>query len=227
MGRSPLIQAVGLRKVYGSGHTQVPALRNIDLMVGPGECVGVMGPSGCGKSTLIKIIGLIAMPTSGSIVIDGQDAPRSERDRARLRNRFFGHIQQDLAVIDEETVEGNVTIPLDYALERMSRAERRRRARFLLERVGIDWAISKRTSDLSGGERQRVAIARAMANEPRVILADEPTSALDGRNVEAVMQLLLSVQRYGGALLVATHDPRVAARCDRVLQMQDGLLTEA
>lgn len=221
-----IVRAHGISKTYKSKAGPVPALRDVSFSLHPGEVVALVGPSGCGKSTLLKILSLMVSPSSGSFWLAGGEAPRLEKERARIRNEFLGNIRQDLAVIEEESVEENVGIPLIYGRPRLSRAERRRRVRLALESVGIDWASNRGVDKLSGGERQRVAIARALINGPRLILADEPTSALDAANVELVMSLLSSVKTRSGSVLVATHDSRVVAKCDRALTLEDGLLTE-
>lgn len=141
-------------------------------------------------------------------------------------NEFFGYLHQDFAIVENETVERNVAIPLEYARPRPGRAQRRARSRALLAEVGLAGAAAKSASQLSGGERQRVAIARALVNDPVVVLADEPTAALDGSTARDIMALLIVVKERGGSVLVATHDPRVATLCDRVVYMLDGRLVD-
>ena len=221
---NPVLEARNVSKVYGSGPVQVVALRNVCMSLFAGECVALMGPSGSGKSTLLSILGLIRRPTNGYVLVQGKKVGEDERSRARLRNQFFGYIHQEFAIIENESVEENVAIPLQYARVRLSRRERRERVRQVLEQVGLDWALHKNASHLSGGERQRVAIARALINHPVVLLADEPTAALDGKAAQEIMHLLLSVRERGVSVLIATHDERIATRCDRVLHILDGQL---
>jgi len=140
--------------------------------------------------------------------IQGTEAGGNERCRAQLRNKFFGFVHQDFAIIENETVERNVMIPLEYANPRPGRQERRSRIQTMLDQVNLGWALKKNASRLSMGERQRVAIARALVNDPVVVLADEPTAALDGATAQEVMTLILSIKERGASVLVATHDDR-------------------
>ena len=219
-----LLTARNVSKVYRSGRTQVVAVRNVYLSIAAGEAVALMGPSGSGKSTLLRVLGLISRPTEGSVLIRGTEVGGDERRRAQLRNEFFGYVHQEFAIIENETVERNVMIPLEYAKPRPGRQERRSRARMVLEQVGLGWALKRNASQLSVGERQRVAIARALVNGQVVILADEPTAALDGVTAQEIVTLIFSIREREGAVLLATHDDRVAKRCDRIVYMVDGRL---
>ena len=221
----PLLEARNISKVYGSGRLRVVALQDASLGIFAGECVALMGPSGSGKSTLLSILGLMSRPTGGEVLVQGSVVGSDERSRARLRNQFFGYIHQEFAIIENESVEKNVVIPLQYAPDKIKRQARREKVQQILAQVGLAWALRKNTSHLSGGERQRVAIARALINEPSVILADEPTAALDGHTAQEIMQLLLSVKKRGASVLVATHDERIVKQCDRVLYIVDGRLS--
>lgn len=222
-----LLKASAVSKLYGSDDHRVAGVVESTLRVEAGEAVALMGPSGCGKSSLLALLGLLSRPNSGTVEVLGIPAPTTESARARLRNATFGYIQQDYAIIDVERVRDNVAIPLDYSQTRGTRAARRRRVQSALELVGLPWAIDARPRVLSGGERQRVAVARAIVNDPKILLADEPTAALDSATGQGIIDLLLAVRERGGALLVATHDPRVAERCDRVVLMHDGRLTDS
>lgn len=215
-----VLTACNVSKVYGSGRTQVVAVRNVSLSIAAGEAVALMGPSGSGKSTLLRVLGLISRPTKGSVFIQGAEVGGNERRRAQLRNEFFGFVHQDFAIIENETVERNVMIPLEYAKIRPGRQERRSRSRMVLDQVDLGWALKKNASQLSMGERQRVAIARALVNDPVVVLADEPTAALDGVTAQEVISLILSIKERGSSVLVATHDDRVAKRCDRIVYIE-------
>lgn len=219
-----MLEAHNLSKVFGNGRSQVVALKGVCMSIFPGECVALMGPSGSGKSTLLSILGLISRPTSGYVLIKGKPVENDERSRARLRNEFFGYVHQEFAVIENESVERNVMIPLQYTRIRLTRQECRKRVLQVLEQLDLAWALHENVSHLSGGERQRVAIARALINNPSGILADEPTAALDGNSAGEVVQLLLSFRDRGGFVLIATHDERVAKKCDRVLHIIDGHL---
>jgi putative ABC transport system ATP-binding protein len=222
-----ILEARRVSKIFDSGRNQVVALKNVEMRIFAGECVALMGPSGSGKSTLLSILGLISRPTAGEVWVRGKPVGNDERSRARLRNQLFGYVHQEFAMIEDESVESNVAIPLQYADVRLKRSERRRRVQQVLEQVNLEWALHKKAWELSGGERQRVAIARALINEPWVILADEPTAALDGTSAQEIVQLFLSIRERGASVLVATHDERVAKRCDRVLHLMDGCLSES
>ena len=219
-----LLQADKVSKVYGEGRLRTEALREVDLSIGVSEAVALMGPSGCGKSTLLGVLGLMIRPTSGRLLLRGVEVTGDERRRARWRNEFFGYVHQDLAIIDDETVEQNVTIPLEYASPRVRRNARRARAREAISQVGLEWAVHKKASHLSQGEHQRVAIARSLVNEPDLVLADEPTAALDSVTAQEIITLLLAVRQRGASVLLATHDQRVADRCDRIVRIRDGYL---
>jgi putative ABC transport system ATP-binding protein len=200
------------------------AVRSVSLSIAAGEAVALMGPSGSGKSTLLRVLGLVSRPMEGSVLINGAEVEGDERRRAQLRNEFLGYVHQDFAIIENETVERNVMIPLEYANPRPGRQERRSRTRMVLDQVDLGWALKKNASKLSMGERQRVAIARALVNDPVVVLADEPTAALDAETAQEVMTLILSIKERGASVLFATHDERVAKRCDRIVRMVDGRL---
>lgn len=222
--KTTILEASNVSKVYGRDGNEVMALGNVYLSMSAGESVALMGPSGSGKSTLLSVLGLISRPAEGSVIIQGQEAGDSEYLRARLRNKFFGYVHQEFAIIENETVDRNVMIPLQYADPKPSRQERQSRTLLALEEVGLGWALKKNASELSGGERQRVAIARALVNNPVVVLADEPTAALDSKTAQDVMTLILSIKERGASVLIATHDDRVAQRCDRIVRMVDGRL---
>ena len=210
---------------YHRGKNTVHALRSASLSVDEGESVAVMGPTGCGKSTLLGVLGLTILPDNGTLLINSERAPAGRTPRARARNRLIGMIPQDYAVVDQLTALANVSLPLEYARPRVKKKDRKERARKALSAVGIEWASNQKPSQMSGGERQRVAVARALINHPRCILADEPTASLDSETAHDITSLLLSQARQaGGCLVVATHDPRVANACDRVLTMTDGSL---
>lgn len=221
-----ILEARNVTKIFGNGRVQVVALKNVCMSLFAGECVALMGPSGSGKSTLLSILGLISRPTEGHVLVQGEKVGDDERSRAWLRNRFFGYVHQEFAIIENESVARNVMIPLQYANPRIKRQEYRHKVEQVLEQVGLAWAFNENASHLSGGERQRVAIARALINEPTVILADEPTAALDGNSAQEVMQLFLSIRERGASVLIATHDDRVAKKCDRILHIVDGYLTD-
>lgn len=224
MSVSALLRSYEVSKVYGKDRQRIAALQRVDLTIANGEAVALMGPSGCGKSTLLGVLGLMIRPSSGQLLLNGVEVSDDERRRSRWRNEFFGYVHQEFAIVDYETVEQNVMIPLEYASPRIGRNARRSIAQEAMFHVGLEWAAHKRASQLSGGERQRVAIARALVNKPNLVLADEPTAALDSVTAQEIITLLLSVRQRGASVLVATHDPRVADRCDRIVRMSDGCL---
>ncbi|TFG52061.1 MAG: ABC transporter ATP-binding protein [Gemmatimonadales bacterium] len=209
---------------FGSGEYRVDAVVNASLAVTAGELVLVMGPSGSGKTTLLSLAGSLLAPSTGSVVIAGQRlATLSPNGLADVRLRTIGFVYQAFRLIDALTVEENVELPLNLAGHR--RPHSQRRARDLLDRVGLDVRRTLAPRALSGGEKQRVAIARALANDPAVLLADEPTGSLDARAGAAVIQLLHdSAHRWGRAVLVVSHDARLREFADRVLTMEDGTI---
>lgn len=217
-----LIEAENLSKSYARGGSRIDAVIEADVRLAAGEAVALVGPSGSGKSTLLGLLGLALLPTSGRLQVNGAPAPVAERRRARMRNEFFGYLHQDFALIERDSVYANVVIPLQYAAARCTRRRRREKVRNALESVGLDISDRTHVSELSGGERQRIALARALIGAPQVLLADEPTAALDRATADAVLALMLSAREDGRSLVIATHDSRVAAACDRVVEIQDG-----
>jgi putative ABC transport system ATP-binding protein len=220
--------AVELRqvsKVYGSGPTEVHALREVDLSVRGGELVAVMGPSGSGKSTLLTIAGTLEEPTSGDVFIAGHELARlSRNDRARLRRRSIGYVFQDFNLLAGLTAVENVALPLE--LDGVKVKVARAAAMEVLARLGLTERATRYPDELSGGESQRVAIARAVVGERRLLLADEPTGALDSLSGEAVMRLLRLASQDGVAGVVVTHDARMASWADRVVFLRDGRLVD-
>jgi putative ABC transport system ATP-binding protein len=217
----PVIELRTVSKVYGSGDTVVRAVDRVDLVVERGEYVAVMGASGSGKSTLMNIIGCLDAPTSGRYLLDGVDVRRlDDRRQAAIRNRKIGFIFQSFNLIPRTTALSNVELPLAYAGVRS--AERRRRARAALARVGLAEREHHKPSQLSGGQQQRVAIARAIATNPVLLLADEPTGALDSHSTDEVLALFDALNASGRTVVVITHEEDVAAHAGRVLRMRDG-----
>ena len=217
----PVIELRAVSKVYGSGDTVVRAVDRVDLVVERGDYVAVMGASGSGKSTLMNIIGCLDAPTSGRYLLDGVDVRRlDDRRQAAIRNRKIGFIFQSFNLIPRTTALSNVELPLAYAGVRS--AERRRRARAALARVGLADREHHRPSQLSGGQQQRVAIARAIATDPVLLLADEPTGALDSHSTDEVLALFDALNAAGRTVVVITHEEDVAAHAHRVLRMRDG-----
>jgi len=217
-----LIEARGLAKTYRLGQVDVEALRGVDADVAAGEFIAITGPSGSGKSTLMHILGCLDSPTAGSYRLDGEDVGTLSGKRlAQVRNRKVGFVFQTFNLMPRLTVEENVALPLKYR-GGVSRAERRARALKLLERLGLSHRVGHRPDELSGGERQRVAIARALVGEPAILMADEPTGNLDSQAGNEVLRTFAELHAAGHTIVLVTHDPGVAARAQRVIQMSDG-----
>jgi putative ABC transport system ATP-binding protein len=208
-------------KVYGSGPSEVHALREVDLSVERGELVAVMGPSGSGKSTLLTIAGSLEEATSGQVIVDGTDlATVSRSDRARMRRRSIGYVFQDFNLLPGLKAVENVTLPLE--LDGIRAKAARSTAVEAMEELGVADRADRYPDELSGGERQRVAIARAIVGERGLVLADEPTGALDSVNGEGVMRLLRAAMQRGVAGVVVTHEAQLASWADRVVFLRDG-----
>ncbi|MDQ8197210.1 ABC transporter ATP-binding protein [Pelagicoccus enzymogenes] len=217
----------GLHKHLGEGETRVHVLRGVDLELRRGEIAAVVGPSGCGKSTLLYLLGLLDRQDQGQISVCGENVPL-DRDGAhtRLRCEHIGFVFQFHFLLPEFSALENVMMPM-RKLVRLNEDDMRAQARSLLEQVGLGGKTQRRPSQLSGGEQQRVAIARALANRPSVLLADEPTGNLDLKNSMMVFDLLTRLAKeYQQAVLIVTHNPELAARCDRILRMEDGLFVD-
>lgn len=222
--QAPGIELRGLRKRYGSGDTAVDALRGCDMLVAPGELVGLVGPSGSGKSTLLKCLGAVIEPSGGEMLLGGQVLYRDGwkvADLTALRRDRIGFIFQQPYLLPFLDVTDNVALlPM---LAGVRNAEARRRAQALLAALEIEHRAGAMPSQLSGGEQQRVAIARALVNHPPVILADEPTAPLDGARALAVVSLLSDMaRRYGTAVIVVTHDEKIIPSFPRLYQIRDG-----
>jgi putative ABC transport system ATP-binding protein len=214
-----------LSRTYGQGAAEVRALDNISLSVDAGAMVAVMGPSGSGKSTLLTIAGSLEDPTSGEVVVAGQELARLSRNgKARLRRRSIGFVFQDFNLLPGLTAAENVALPLELDGVPVRRA--RTAGSAALESLGLAGRASHFPDQLSGGERQRVAIARAVVGEHQLLLADEPSGALDTANGEAVMRLIHAACKRGMAAVVVTHDAQLASRADRVVFLRDGRVTD-
>jgi putative ABC transport system ATP-binding protein len=219
------LTARGLAKTYAGDGIEVLALRGVDLDVADGELVALMGPSGCGKSTLLHLLAGLDRPTAGWITLGERRVERlSEAAWAVLRRREVGVVFQFFNLVQTLTVAENVELPA--LLVGTSRDDARARREDLLDRLGVSVRADALPSRLSGGQQQRVALARALVNRPRLLLADEPTGNLDSGSAREVVALLRELASEGQTTLLVTHDPRVAASADRVLQMRDGLVVD-
>ena len=220
---TPVMSLESVTRDYRQGDETVHALRSTDLELRAGELVGILGPSGSGKSTLLTIMGGLRTPSSGSVTISGQPfSSLPEKQRARLRLRRIGFVLQASGLVPFLRLNDQFSLH-DRAARTQGDTDRRDH---LLDSLGITKRAHAYPSELSGGERQRAAIAVALYHDPDIILADEPTASLDSTTALEVTSLLISQStRHGGSLIIATHDPRVAETCDRVLTMQDGRIT--
>jgi len=212
-----------IRKIYDTGKVKVEALKGIDLSIDEGELVAIVGPSGSGKSTLMNLLGCLDTPTSGEYQLAGENVAGVTRDQlAEIRNRRVGFVFQNFNLLPHITSLENVELPMLFG--GMKPAQRRARAEELLEKVGLGERGEHKPTELSGGQMQRVAIARALAMNPDIILADEPTGNLDTSSGGDIMSLFTDLWKQGRTVVIITHDPALAKRAGRVVEVRDGVI---
>jgi putative ABC transport system ATP-binding protein len=221
----PIVKADKLEKIYRVGKVDVPALRGVSLEVAEGEFLAMMGPSGCGKSTMLHLMGGLLTPTSGRIVIDGEDmTAASDARRTDIRRRKIGFVFQRFNLFPTLTAEGNLRLAERIHANGADDPERRRE---ILRLLRLEDKMHHKPLELSGGEQQRVALARAVVTRPAIVLADEPTGNLDSENSAIVLKMFQELNyRFNQTIIMITHNPEAAAVCRRIVQMRDGHIVE-
>lgn len=216
-----IIKMEGITKIYRTKDIETVALENVNLEVEKGEFISVMGPSGCGKSTMLNVMGLLDTPTEGEVLINNtQISNMKDGEMAEFRNNTLGFIFQSFHLINSLSVLDNVELPLLY--RKSSSSERTKRAKEVLEKVGLSHRMKHYPSQLSGGQCQRVAIARALIGNPQIILADEPTGNLDSKMGTEIMDLLFDLNKEGTTIVMVTHDEHIARTTQRIVRFFDG-----
>lgn len=216
-----VIHVEHIARTYRIGSEVIHALRSVTLDVGRNEYVALMGSSGSGKSTLMNILGCLDTPTSGRYLLDGVDVSgMTDNELAEIRNKRIGFVFQTFNLLPRNTALDNVALPLIYA--GIGKEEREKRARTVLEEVGLGDRVTHRPNELSGGQRQRVAIARALVTKPSIILADEPTGNLDSKTSEEIMALFQDIHKRGNTVIVVTHEEDIARHAHRIIRLRDG-----
>ena len=219
-----ILKCIDLYKTYGSGETEVKALKGVNFSVNKGEFVAIVGASGSGKSTLLHLLGGVDKPTSGKVIINGQDIYSLKKSPlAIFRRREVGIIYQFYNLIPVLTAEENILLPSNLDNRKVEKSY----IDDILNTVGLESRRNHLPNELSGGQQQRVSIARALINRPSIVLADEPTGNLDSKNSKEIIELLkLSVKKYNQTLIMITHDPSIALQADRIITIEDGMIKE-
>ncbi|MCL4208761.1 ABC transporter ATP-binding protein [Patescibacteria group bacterium] len=216
-----LLEIKNVAKHYQIGNNTIKALNNVNLEIEEGEFLAIMGPSGSGKSTFLQVASMLAQPSAGKIKLKGRDVTEyNEVERSKLRNQEIGFIFQQFNLLPRTSALDNVALPLLYA--KVSRSERDRRAKAMLEKVGLGDRLSNTPAQLSGGQQQRVAIARALVNEPSIIFADEPAGNLDSKSGNEIKQFLIELNKEGKTIIMVTHEPDDAQIAKRLIIFKDG-----
>lgn len=223
----PVLETIDLKMVYKVGHVDVPALRGLNVTVNAGEYVAIMGPSGCGKSTFLHIVAGMLQPSSGRVIIDGEDMTRmSDAERTDVRRRKIGFVFQRFNLFPTLTAEGNLKLA-ERIYSNGANGGNPERRREVLGLLKLEEKMHHKPLELSGGEQQRVAIARAIINRPAILLADEPTGNLDSENSQIVLEMLRGLNNeFRQTIVMITHNPEAAASADRVIEMRDGHVVE-
>ena len=218
-----VIQTKNIKRVFEVGSETVNALKGIDLNVESGEFISIMGPSGSGKTTLMNIIGCLDTPSSGEYFLNNQLVNELDEDQlAIIRNKEIGFVFQSFHLLAKNSALNNVLLPMKYAGADMNDAEKR--AKYVLDQVGLSDRINHGPSELSGGQQQRVAIARALVNKPSILFADEPTGNLDSKTGEDVMNLFKGLNQEGQTIILITHEEEIAMQSKRIVNIKDGLI---
>jgi putative ABC transport system ATP-binding protein len=219
----PILQLDNVCKIYQVGTQTIKALDCIDFAVKNGEFVSIVGPSGSGKSTFLQVASMLAEPSKGSIFLKGKNVTQyNEIQRAKLRNQEIGFVFQQFNLLGKTSALDNVALPLVYA--GIELAERQRKAKAMLEKLGLGNRLDNQPNQLSGGQQQRVAIARALINDPSIIFVDEPTGNLDSKSGKEVEQILIDLHQQGRTIIMVTHEKRLAKIAQRIIELKDGVL---
>jgi putative ABC transport system ATP-binding protein len=222
---SEILSMQGIYKSYYMGEEELEVLHNVSLSIHSGEFLSILGPSGSGKSTMMNIIGCLDVPSAGKYILSGNDIDDlNEVELAKVRNKEIGFVFQSFQLLPRMTALQNVELPLIYS--GISSQERKKRAKAILERVGLADKMRNLPNQLSGGQQQRVAIARALVTEPTILLADEPTGALDQKTGAQVMALFEELNKDGRTIIMITHDNKIAHHAKRIVRIMDGYLSE-
>ncbi len=220
-----MITIKNLTKTYVNGEIVTPVLRGIDLEIHKGEFIAIMGKSGAGKSTLLYQMSLLDIPTDGEVIVGGIDIlSLNEGERTNFRLNKLGYIFQDYALVPELTAEENVAIPL--LMQGADDETARSRAQTIIDDIGMQGKYKNRPNQLSGGEQQRISVARAIVQQPEILFADEPTANLDSASSESVIDLLRELHQKGQTIVMVTHEPEYTKYCDRIVYLEDGMITD-